>query len=134
MTPGLKLYAVALSAALLCDALWLGVIARQFYRRHLGYIMTERVVWGAAFVFYLLHAAGVVYFCVMPAIRAHSTPKLILSCIAFGLITYGTYDLTNWATVRGWPAVVSVVDMAWGALISLIVGLSAYGLATRLTM
>jgi uncharacterized membrane protein len=130
MMAAIIIYAISLASALLCDALWLGLIARQFYRKQLGPLMCDQIVWAPAFAFYLLHAAGVVYFCTLPAIQSQSIARLALSSVLFGLITYGTYDLTNWATLRNWPAIVSLVDMLWGASLSLIVGLIGYGAAS----
>jgi len=127
----LRIYVACIPVVLICDGLWLGLIARGFYRKHLGYLFAERFVWGAAGAFYLLHAAGVVYFAVLPALREASLSKLMLSAALFGLFTYGTYDLTNWATVRDWPPLLSIVDIAWGVTISLIVGLVGYFAGTH---
>lgn len=129
----LRIYLACIPVVLVLDGLWLGVVARAFYRRHLGYLFAERPVWGAAAVFYLLHAAGVVYFAVLPALREASPRKLVISAALFGLCTYGTYDLTNWATVRDWPPIVSVVDTAWGIMISVAIGFVGYVVGLRLT-
>jgi len=126
MPLALKIYCACVPVVLLCDGLWLGVIARGFYRKHLGYLFADTFVWGAAGAFYLLHAAGVVYFAVLPALHAGSLAKLLISAAFLGLVTYGTYDLTNWATIRDWPAVISVVDILWGMTISLVIGLVGY--------
>ncbi len=133
MGMALRIYLLCVPVALACDGLWLGLLARAFYRRHLGYLFADRFVWGAAAAFYLLHAAGVVYFAVLPALReGGGWPRLLFSAAVFGLMTYGTYDLTNWATVRDWPAVVVLVDMAWGVAISLVVAGAGYAFGLRL--
>jgi len=114
----LKVYAVALVGFLAIDMIWLGVVARGFYRRHLGYLLADHVNWWAAVSFYLLFVAGVLVFAVGPGLRAGSLPKAVLLGGFLGLLTYGTYDLTNLATVRGWPLVVTLVDLAWGTALA----------------
>ena len=126
MGTALRAWVVCLPLALACDAIWLGVVARGFYRRHLGYLFGDTFVWGAALAFYLLHAAGLVYFVVLPGLRHGSLMRLLGSAVFFGLVTYGTYDLTNLATVRDWPRIVTVVDMLWGAALSTIVAFAGY--------
>lgn len=111
---------IALLATLaVLDFLWLSTATRLFYRPKLGALLNEMPVWPAAIAFYLLYAAGLVLFVLRPALNDGST--LLTAALfgaAFGLVAYGTYDLTNHATIRGWPLAVTLVDMAWGALIS----------------
>jgi uncharacterized membrane protein len=131
MKSALLIYLACIPVVLICDGIWLGVLARGFYRKHLGYLFADRMAWGAAAGFYLLHAAGIVYFAVLPALRDASLSKLMVAAVFFGLVTYGTYDLTNWATVRNWPPVLSLVDMAWGCVISLIVASVGYAVGAH---
>ncbi|MCX8124806.1 MAG: DUF2177 family protein [Spirochaetes bacterium] len=116
----LKLYIVALILFLAIDALWLGVIAKNMYRTYLGYIMGD-VVWWAVIAFYLLFIIGLQYFCIVPALKAGSVMQALYTGALFGLITYATYDLTNQATVKGWPVLVTCVDLLWGACIGAVV-------------
>jgi uncharacterized membrane protein len=106
--------------------LWIGVIANGFYTRHLGYLFGE-VKWVPAIIFYIIFIFGLTYFVTYPL---HTEPmmKVFLTGALFGLIAYATYDLTNHALVRDWPAIVTVVDMAWGTLLSALVAVSAVGL------
>jgi uncharacterized membrane protein len=113
-----KIYVAALVGFLAIDMLWLGVLARGFYRRHLGFLFADQVNWWAAFSFYLLFVAGVLVFAVAPALQAGSLSRALLLGGLLGLLTYGTYDLTNLATVKSWPPVVTLVDMAWGTVLS----------------
>lgn len=122
MAPYLKLYGISFAAFLLIDGVWLGVVARTFYKKHLGYLLAPNPNWTAALLFYLLFVAGVVFFVTVPGLEAGSWKTVLLRGAFFGLITYATYDLTNLATVRDWPLIVSVVDMVWGAVLSLAVG------------
>jgi uncharacterized membrane protein len=108
-------YGITLAVFFAVDMVWLGVVAKTFYRRHLGYLMGPRVVWTAALLFYLLFIAGLVVFAVRPAIVAGAPLKGLLLGAFLGLVAYATYDLTNQATVKDWPVVVTVVDLVWGA-------------------
>lgn len=114
----LKLYLATLAIFLVIDLIWLGLVARGFYQKHLGGLMAEQVNWGAAFLFYLLFVAGVLIFAVVPALARQSALYAVFYGALFGLFTYATYDLTNLATLKGWPAAIVWVDIAWGIVLS----------------
>lgn len=97
--------------------LWLGVIAKDFYQDKLGHVL-GKVNWVAAIIFYLLFIVGILVFAVVPALQAGSVQKVIFLGVFFGLLTYATYDLTNLATLKDWPLLVTVVDMVWGMVLS----------------
>lgn len=99
------------------DMFWLGVVAVAFYRTHLGYLLAPEVGWTAAIIFYLIFIAGLLLFAVYPAIDAGSLLRAALLGAAFGFVCYATYDLTNQATVRDWPLIVTLVDLAWGTVL-----------------
>jgi uncharacterized membrane protein len=128
----LKLYAVMLLAFFAIDMVWLGLVARHFYRRHLGFLMSPDVNWIAAVLFYLLFIAGILVFVVLPGLDAHSLKKTLMLGALFGLVTYATYDLTNLATVKDWPLIVTLVDMVWGTVLSTLVGCAGYLAGTRI--
>ncbi|MBT9371478.1 DUF2177 family protein [Rhizobium sp. CSW-27] len=115
-------YAVAyLSTAIVffgLDFLWLGRVATGFYRSQLGDLMRERPDLVAAGLFYLVYVAGIVYFAVSPALAGGGLRQAALSGAILGLIAYGTYDITNLATLRNWPLAMSLVDLAWGTLLT----------------
>jgi uncharacterized membrane protein len=113
-----RLYLPALLVFLALDAVWLGVVARGFYREQLGPLMRPDVNWGAALLFYLLFIVGLLVFAVMPALERQSLGRAVALGALFGLICYATYDLTNLATLRGFPVVVAAVDLVWGAVIA----------------
>ena len=117
----LKLYFVTLIAFLAIDMVWLGLVARTFYRHYLGFLMAPTTNWLAAAIFYLLFIVGILFFVVVPGLEGDSLRTTLLRAALFGLITYATYDLTNLATVRDWPLLITVVDMAWGTVLSLAV-------------
>lgn len=114
----IKSYVVALISFLAIDALWLGVISKNFYKEQIGHIMKENFNIYAAFVFYALFVAAVIYFVVNPALIKNDVYKALIGGLLFGFITYATYDLTNYATLENWPLKVTIVDMLWGAFIT----------------
>lgn len=85
------------------DMLWLGLVAKNFYQRHLGHLLSERVNWAAAIIFYLLFIVGIFIFCIVPAAEKGSLGRALLLGALFGFFTYATYDLTNLATLKQWP-------------------------------
>jgi uncharacterized membrane protein len=113
-----KTYVIALVVFLVLDAIWLGVIAPRFYQAQIGFLMADHPKWLAAGVFYLFFVAGLVLLVVSPGIREGALGKAALRGALFGLVTYATYDLTNLATVEGWPLLVTVVDLGWGTVLS----------------
>jgi len=107
-------YPVTALAFLALDALWLGVMADRLYRPALGQLMLAQFAWGPALAFYALYVAGVVVFAVAPGLARGRWPWALRLGALLGLVAYGTYDLTNQATLKGWPWHVTVVDLCWG--------------------
>jgi uncharacterized membrane protein len=122
----LKLYAATLVGFFAIDIVWLAFVARGFYRKHLGFLLADQPNWWAAIPFYLLFVAGMVVFAVSPALQAGSLRKALILGAFFGLVTYATYDLTNHATVKNWPWIVTVVDLCWGLVLSASVSCIGY--------
>lgn len=127
-----KLFAVALPVFFAIDMVWLGLVAKGFYRRQIGALMRTEVNWVAAIVFYLLFILGLVVFVVTPAMDAGSWTQAVWRGALFGLVTYATYDLTNLATLRDWPLPMTLVDLAWGAILASSVAMATYGIGTWL--
>jgi uncharacterized membrane protein len=121
----LKLYLSAFVAFLAIDMVWLTVVAREFYRKQLGFLHIQFNLW-AAFAFYLLFVAGLLVFVIVPAVEAGSLRKALLLGAFFGLVTYATYDLTNQATVKEWPWILTIVDITWGAVLATSVSCLGY--------
>jgi uncharacterized membrane protein len=113
----LKLYALTVPVFFAIDMVWLGYIAKGFYQQNLAKFLSPNVNWSAALLFYLLYIAGILIFAVMPALEKDSAGRAMLLGGLFGFFTYATYDLTNLATLEGWPLKVAVVDIAWGAVL-----------------
>ena len=122
----LKLYLLTIPVFFAIDMIWLGFVARAFYVKHLGYILSPQVNWTAAIAFYLMYIVGIIFFAVRPALDAESLQRAVLYGAFFGFITYATYDLTNLATLRDWPLTVVIVDIAWGTVLCALVASGSY--------
>jgi uncharacterized membrane protein len=114
----IKLYLVSLFVFLAIDLLWLGVIAKNLYSQQIGFLMADTIRWGAALVFYALFIFGLMYFAIFPAFKQGDWSIALLNGALFGLICYATYDLTNLATLKGWPMKIVIYDLMWGTFIS----------------
>ena len=113
-----KHYLVTFVVFLLVDAVWLALIAPRFYQSQIGALMAKEPKWAAAGAFYLLFVAGLVVFCVSPGVRQGSLRWSAWRAALFGLVTYGTYALTNLAVLEGWPELAAIVDLAWGVVLA----------------
>lgn len=115
------------------DAFWLSVVANKFYKSQIGHLLLEKPNMAAAVTFYLIYVAGIVAFVLAPALQKGSLQYALGYGALFGFVAYATYDLTNLATLKGWPLKLVVVDMAWGAVLTVAVsGLSYWVLKTWL--
>lgn len=113
----LILYFITLITFFAIDSLWLGLVAPSFYRSQIGYIMAENPNFLAAGSFYLLFIFGMLVFVVEPGVRGGTLMQAVARGALFGLVTYATYDLTNLATLEGWPVLITIVDLAWGTFL-----------------
>jgi uncharacterized membrane protein len=123
-----KLFLIALPVFFAIDMVWLGLIAKGFYRRYLGPMLRPDVNWIAAVAFYLIFLIGLVVFVIVPAVDAESWAQAVLRGGLFGFVTYATYDLTNLSTLRDWPVVLTLVDLAWGAVLAASVSVATYAI------
>ncbi|MEK7100090.1 MAG: DUF2177 family protein [Patescibacteria group bacterium] len=124
--------AFALPILFVLDLLWIGLLASDFYHTQLGALLAPDVVWAPALVFYVLYAIALSFFAITPAVNEQSLKKATLLGAFLGLTAYIGYDLTNWATLIGWPPLVSIVDLAWGIVVSTIASVGAYLIATKI--
>jgi uncharacterized membrane protein len=128
-----KLYGVALITFFTLDLLWLGVVARGFYQTNMGHLMKPSVNWAAAVTFYLLCLVGLVVLVISPAVERESFAQAVFLGALFGLVTYAAYDLTNLATLDGFPLKVALVDLVWGTVLCAIVSAVTFLASTRLS-
>ncbi len=128
----IKLYAIAFPVFLAIDMVWLGLVAKNFYRDQIGNLMKPDVNWAAAIIFYLIFIVGLVVFVISPAVEKGSWTHAVLFGALFGLVCYATYDLTNLAVAKDWPLLVTIVDLAWGAVLASSVSVVTYFIASKI--
>lgn len=100
------------------DLSWLATMNARFYKPVIGELLAGRLDPIAAAGFYLLFVSGLVFFAVWPAVKSGDYGRAILNGVALGVVAYGTYDLTNQATLRVWAWKLTIVDMVWGGFAS----------------
>ncbi|MFH1601403.1 MAG: DUF2177 family protein [Candidatus Shapirobacteria bacterium] len=128
----IKAYLITLPVFLAIDFVWLTLIAKNFYAKYLGYLMKTNVNFAAAGLFYLLFVVGLVVFSVLPALEKNSWTQALFLGALLGLISYATYDLTNLATIKDWPLIVTIVDIVWGTVLGASVSLASYFIITKI--
>lgn len=119
-------YIAGLVAFLAIDFIWLKYIALSFYRSQIGHLMLDKPNLAIAGLFYLVYVVGVVILAVNPALEKQQWSIALLYGGLLGLVAYGTYDITNLATLKNWPTAVSVVDMIWGTVLTASVATISY--------
>ena len=100
------------------DYVWLSRVATGFYRDRMGHLLLDQPNFAAAGLFYCVYVAGIVYFAVAPALGNGTATSALIAGALLGLIAYGTYDMTNLATVKNWSVAVTIVEMAWGPVLT----------------
>jgi uncharacterized membrane protein len=128
----IKLFLIALTVFFIIDMFWLVLVAKKFYQQQIGVLMRPDINWIAAIIFYLLFIAGLVTFVISPAVEKHSWLHALLFGALFGLVTYATYDLTNLATLKDWPVLVTVVDLIWGTVLSASISVITYLISIKI--
>lgn len=118
MPPFASAYLGCFVVMLVLDVIWLGLMVPRVYQPMLGGILAETPKFWVAGVFYLVYIVGVVAFCVLPAAGQGSWLVAAGAGALLGLVAYGTYDFTNLSTVRGWPALLTAIDVAWGMVLT----------------
>ncbi|MFZ4571133.1 MAG: DUF2177 family protein [Bacteroidales bacterium] len=108
------------------DMVWLGFVAKNIYQKYLGALLSETVNWAAAIIFYLIFIVGIFIFVISPAVEKQSVVRAIVLGAIFGFISYATYDLTNFATLKGFPLNIVFIDLAWGATLTAMVSVAGY--------
>jgi uncharacterized membrane protein len=111
------LYLLTVPVFFAIDMVWLGVMAKSLYQNKLGYLLGP-VQWFPAIVFYLLYIAGILIFATIPALETASLSRALIYGALFGFFAYATYDLTNLATIKGWPLSITLIDILWGVFLT----------------
>ena len=125
-------YVATLGAMVALDGTWLTIMVGRVYRPTLGDIVAPNVNLAAAIVFYLTYAVGLLIFVVLPAVRSGGVGSALLYGALFGLMTYATYDLTCYATLRNWTLQLTLIDMAWGTVLAAAASSIGYWAAARI--
>jgi uncharacterized membrane protein len=125
-------YLVALSTFVAADMVWLGAMAPRFYQPTLGDIAISGVNLPPAIIFYAMYPIGLLIFAISPALRSGSLMTAAVYGALFGLFTYATYDLTNYATLRNWTLQLTVVDVAWGTILGAVTSTATVWVVSRL--
>ncbi len=112
-------YSSAIISMLVIDLVWLSLTMKPFYQKYIGHLLSSTPNIAPAIIFYLIFIFGLTVLVILPALSGNfSYLKLFLYGALFGLVAYGTYDLTNDATMKNWPAIITIVDLAWGSLLT----------------
>lgn len=122
----LMIFCVSFLVYLLLDLIWLRYVAGSFYQKQLDFLLATEPRLGPALLFYVLFVLGTMMFVTKPVLNAPSLKGFLFRGCLYGLVTYGTYDLTNYSTVEDWPVIVTVLDLAWGVAISLLVSAAGF--------
>lgn len=123
----LYLWPISLALIISLDLIWFSLTVEKFYKPYLGHIISNNFNYVVAAIFYIIYSFGLSYLILFPALEANHTAFRVL-CDAFilGFIAYGAYDLTNQATIKDWPVVVTIVDMLWGGTVTALTGVMTY--------
>jgi uncharacterized membrane protein len=125
----LRVFAAAGATMFALDLVWLGVVAKGLYARHMGTLLRPDVQWVPALIFYALYVAAIVVFVVMPAAERRSFGRALGLGAFFGLAAYATYDLTSLALIRDFPLIIVLVDLAWGTVLTAVAASAGYAVA-----
>ena len=116
------------------DALWLSRMALGMYRRELGGLLLERPNLPVAAAFYLLYVGGIVILAIAPALGDGGWPRVLLMGAVLGLVAYGTYDITNLSTLKGWSVKLAIIDIAWGTALTAVSATIGYLVVTAFNL
>ena len=125
-------FAIVLIIFSVIDTLWLGFMGDRVYRPLIGDVLADKFRLAPAIAFYALYAVGLTLFAVLPALKSGDWKTALLWGALFGLFAYGTYDLTNYATLKTWGLKITLLDMTWGVVVSGTASAAAAAVALRL--
>lgn len=117
---------VSLVVLIFIETVWMTMVENNFYSNFIGHLMNNDINWLSEILLSVLFTVALVYFVVEPAVRDNDIQKLLISAVLFGLIAYGTYDLTNFSMLREWPLSITVIDMLWGTCMTVLTSLISY--------
>lgn len=110
---------ISLSLILALDSIWFSLTVQRFYKPYLGHIISGDFKYTIAFVFYLLYSFGIIYLVINPSLLLNENVFSVWrKGLVLGLVSYAAYDLTNHATIKNWPTIVTIIDILWGAVLT----------------
>lgn len=121
-----RVYLITLAIFLIIDIIWLGLAAKGMYKKELGFIMSDKPNWTAALLFYLIFIFGLTYFVIKPGLESGKLLLTVFNGMLLGFVSYATYDLTNLATIKDWPILITAVDLVWGTFLGGMVSFLSY--------
>ncbi|MBO0420813.1 MAG: DUF2177 family protein [Vagococcus fluvialis] len=116
---------------LLLDLIWLLFISKKLYQNFIGDLLGEVKIL-PAIIFYIIYIIGLTVFVILPSFDNPNMMKLLLSSAFFGFVCYATYDLTNLATLKNWPVLMTVIDLVWGSFVTMATVWVVYVINTKL--
>ena len=119
---------------LIIDIIWLSYAVKSFYKPNIGHLLLDKPVMWAAAMFYIIYVFGIGVVLIEPSIHLDNIISFLFKAFVFGLVAYGTYNLTNMATVKGWSPSVVIVDMLWGGSLTAFSSYSGILLAKKLLL
>src|SRR5690554_670730 len=122
----IKVFLIALIIFLILDFIWLGLVAKNLYQNEIGTLLKTKFNFVAAFIFYTIFIIALTIFVIIPAINNNSLKEVILMGALFGLVTYATYDLTNYATLEGFTIKIVIIDLLWGTTLGTLTSTLTY--------
>jgi len=131
MTKTIITYFVTLIVFVTIDMIWLMWLARPTYVAEMGDLIRKQPNLGAALAFYVMYAAGLVFFAVIPGLKSGSLMQCLALGAALGFVAYGTYDLTNLSVMNGFGFKIAMIDLIWGTCLSAITSTIAFFIISR---
>lgn len=126
----LLLYISTVPVFFAIDMLWIGVIAKDLYFKNIPGL-SPKPNWTAAIIFYLIYIVGILVFAVLPNLDKSWTQALLYGAL-FGFFAYATYDLTNYAVMKSWPLSITLIDLAWGSILTGVVATVSYFIGKKI--
>jgi uncharacterized membrane protein len=133
MTKIIITYVVTLIAFVAIDMVWLGWLARATYMAEMGDLLRKQPNLVAAILFYLVYAAGLMFFAVWPGLKTGSLVQTMALAAALGFVAYGTYDLTNLSVMNGFSVKIAIIDLLWGTCLSAMASAATFLIVSKLT-
>jgi uncharacterized membrane protein len=118
MLQALLLYGVTATVFLVLDMIGIRLLVRPVFVRHVGQLLAEPLRLGPAVLFYLAYVAGLLWMVSWPALKAGDPLQALIGGMVLGLLCYGTYEMTNYATLADWSWQQVVVDGLWGTVLT----------------